>query len=39
MREIKPHSQPLPEEGGEELVVEMEEVVLGVVWGGDVVDK
>ena len=26
-REIKPHPQPLPEEGGEWLVVEMEGVV------------
>ena len=35
MREIKPHPQPLPEEGGEWLVVEMEEVVLGLIRGGD----
>ena len=39
MREIKPHPQPLPEEGGEWLALEMEEVVLKLVWGGDVVDK
>ena len=34
-RETKPHPQPLPEEGGEKLVVEMEEVVLGLIRGGD----
>ena len=33
-----PHPQPLPEEGGEGLVMEMEEVILGLVRGGDVVD-
>ena len=33
-----PHLQPLPEEGGEWLVMEMEEVILGLVRGGDVVD-
>ena len=38
-RETKPLPQPLPEEGGEWLVVEMEEVVLELVWGGDVVDN
>ena len=39
MREIKPHPQPLSEERGELLVVEMEGVVLGLIRGGDVVDK
>ena len=34
-----PHPQPLPEEGGEWLVMEMEEVILGLVRGGDVVDN
>ena len=34
-RETKPLPQPLPEEGGEWLVVEMEEVVLGLIRGGD----
>ena len=38
MREIKPLPQPLPEEGGELLAMEMEEVVLGLIWGDDVVD-
>ena len=38
-RETKPHPQPLPEEGGEWLVVEMEEVILGLIGGGDVVDN
>ena len=28
-----------PEEGGEQLVMEMEEVVLELVWGGDVVEN
>ena len=32
-RETKPLPQPLPEEGGEWLVVEMEEVVLGLIRG------
>ena len=35
---IKPHPQPLPEEGGEWLVVEMEEVILGLIGGGNIVD-
>ena len=35
VREIKPHPQPLPEEGGEWLVVKMEGVVLELVGGGD----
>ena len=39
MREIKPHPQPLSEERGELLVVEMEEVVLELVWGGGAVDN
>ena len=34
-RETKPLPQPLPEEGGGWLVVEMEEVVLGLIRGGD----
>ena len=38
-REIKPHPQPLPEEGGEWLAMEMEEVILGLIGGGDVVDN
>ena len=38
-REIKPHPQPLSEERGEELVVEMEEVVLRLIRGGDVVEN
>ncbi|MBF1536474.1 MAG: hypothetical protein HXO07_03430 [Prevotella salivae] len=33
--ETKPHPQPLPEEGGESLPLEMEGVVLELVWGGD----
>ena len=34
-----PHPQPLPEEGGEWLAMEMEEVILGLIGGGDVVDN
>ena len=34
-----PHPQPLPEEGGEWLVMEMEGVIWGLVRGGDVVDN
>ena len=39
MREIKPLPQPLPEEGGEWLAMEMEEVVWGLIVGDDVVDN
>ena len=39
MREIKPLPQPLPEEGGEWLVVEIEEVNLGLIGVGDDVDN
>ena len=38
-RGTKPHPQPLPEEGGEWLAMEMEEVILGLFRGGDVVDN
>ena len=38
MVQIKPHPQPLPEEGGEWLVVEMEEVILGLIGGVNIVD-
>ena len=38
-RGTKPHPQPLPEEGGEWLAMEMEEVILGLIGGGDVVDN
>ena len=31
----KPHPLPLPEEGGEWLVVEIEGVILGLIRGGD----
>ena len=37
--ETKPHPQPLPEEGGEWLAMEMEELVMGLFRGGDVVDN
>ena len=37
-RKTKPHPQPLPEEGGEWLVVEMEEVILGLIGGVNIVD-
>ena len=33
MGEKKPHPRPLPEEGGEQLAFEMEEVILGVIGG------
>ena len=35
----KPHPLPLPKEGGELLAMEMEEVILGLIRGGDGVDK
>ena len=35
----KPHPQPLSEERGEWLVVEMEGVILRLIRGGDDVDK
>ena len=38
-RETKPHPLPLPEEGGEWLAMEMEGVILGLIRGGDGVDK
>ena len=38
-RETKPHPQPLSEERGEWLAMEMEEVVWGLFGGGDVVDN
>ena len=38
-RETKPHPQPLSEERGEWLALQMEEVVLGLIGGGDVVDN
>ena len=36
-REIKLHPQPLPEEGGEGLAVEIEGVILGLIRGGNIV--
>ena len=36
--QIKPHPQPLPEEGEEWLVVEMEGIILGLIGGGNIVD-
>ena len=39
MGKTKPLPQPLSEERGEWLVVEMEGVVLGLIRGGDDVDK
>ena len=39
MRQTKPLPQPLPEEGGEWLVVEIEEVILGLIGVGDDVDN
>ena len=36
-RKTKPHPQPLPEEGGEWLAVEMEGVILGLIRGGNIV--
>ena len=38
-RETKPHPRPLSEERGEWLAMEMEEVVLGLIGGGDGVDN
>ena len=38
MRETKPHPQPLPEEGGEWLAMEMEGVILELIEGIDIVD-
>ena len=38
-RETKPHPQPLSEERGEWLAMEMEELVMGLFRGGDVVDN
>ena len=35
----KPHPLPLPKEGGELLAMEMEGVILGLIRGGDGVDK
>ena len=37
--ETKPHPQPLSEERGEWLAMEMEGVILGLIWSGDVVDN
>ena len=37
VRRTKPHPQPLSEEGGEWLVVEMEGVILGLIRGGNIV--
>ena len=37
--EEEPHPRPLPEEGGEWLAMEMEEVIWGLIGGGDVVDN
>ena len=36
---FQPHPQPLPEEGGEQLAMKMEEVIWGLMGGGDVVDN
>ena len=38
-RKTKPHPQPLPEEGGEWLAVEIEGVILRLSRGGDGVDN
>ena len=38
-REIKPRLQPLPEERGEWLAMQMDGVILGLIGGGDVVDN
>ena len=38
-RETKPHPQPLSEERGEWLALQMEGVILGLIGGGDVVDN
>ena len=37
-RETKPLPQPLSEERGEWLVVEMEGIILGLIGGGNIVD-
>ena len=37
--QTKPLPQPLPEKGGEWLVMEMKGVILGLIWGDDVVDN
>ena len=39
VRQIKPLPQPLSEEGGELLAMEMEGVVLGLLRGGDIVEN
>ena len=39
VRHTKPHPQPLSEERGELLVMRMEEIVLGLIGGGDDVDN
>ena len=39
VRHTKPLPQPLPEEGGEGLAMEMEEDVLGLIGIGDVIDN
>ena len=39
MRQTKPHPQPLPEEGGDQLAFEMEEVILGVISDGVIADN
>jgi len=38
-RKTKPHPQPLPEEGGEWLLFEIEGVILGLIRDGSVVDN
>ena len=38
-RKTRPHPIPLPEEGGEWLVVEMEVVILGLTRDGNIVDN
>ena len=38
VRQTKPHPQPLPEEGGEQLLFEMKGVVLKLIGGGDDID-
>ena len=35
VRQTKPHPQPLSEERGEQLVMRMEEVILGLIGGDD----
>ena len=39
VRQTKPHPQPLPEEGGEWLVKQMEGVILELIMGDDIVDN